>query len=360
MTLLILYLLLAIVVSFLCSIAEAVLLSLQPSYIALKEKEGAASAARLKQLKDNPDRPLAAILTANTIAHTVGAAGVGAQSAAVFGSAYLGLTSAVLTFLVLVFSEIIPKTLGATYWKALAAPTARLISWMTWILYPIVLASEQLTKLFSGSGHPMQGFSRAEMAAMADIGARQGLLEDQEHEIIQNLMVLRRHSVRQIMTPRPVLFSVSASMTVQAYFREQIDQPFSRILLYADRPDDVIGYALKADIFKAQAQDQFDRPLLDFKRDILVLRDNCSASEVFDHLLHHKAHITLIVDEYGSLCGLVTLEDVLETLIGREITDELDTVEDMQDLASERWKERVKNLGLDEKDFVAADQKKTE
>ncbi|WDI31292.1 hemolysin family protein [Hyphococcus flavus] len=347
MTLLIFYLLLAILVSFFCSISEAVILSVRPSYVATLERKGARGAKSLKRLRGNLDRPLAAILTANTIAHTVGAAGVGAQSAIVFGSAYVGVTSAVLTLLILVFSEIIPKTLGATHWRGLAPVMAPMIELLTNMLLPFVWLSERLTRLMSRSGKKVFTFSRDEIEAMAEIGEKEGLLQAKEQKIVSNLMRLQRLSARDIMTPRAVIFSAPASMTVQTYFSDHATKQFSRIPIYGSNTDDVTGFVLRADLLMAQAKDEFDRPLSDFRRDCLALLDNFSASDVFDKLMHEKSHIAILVDEYGTLQGLVTLEDVVETLIGLEITDEFDKVEDMQALARKRWRQRMEALGID-------------
>ncbi len=347
MTLLIFYLLLAILVSFFCSIAEAVLLSVRPSYIKMLERKGARGAKSLQRLKDNLDRPLAAILTANTIAHTVGAAGVGAQATKVFGSAYLGVTSGVLTLLILIFSEIIPKTLGATYWQALAPLFGRLISWLTVLLFPFVWLSEKLTRLLARGNAGASSFSRDEMEAMAEIGAREGLLEKKELKIVQNLMRLKLLSARDIMTPRSVIFSAPAAMTVGEFFLKHADKPFSRIPVYENGTDNVVGFVIKSDLLVAQAKDRFEALLSEFRRDILILSDRLSASEVFDQLMHEKSHITVLVDEYGSVQGLVTLEDVVETLIGLEITDEYDKVEDMRALAYKKWRERMEAIGVD-------------
>jgi len=347
MTLLILYLMLAIGVSFFCSIAEAVLLSVRPAYIAVLEQKGKPSAKVLKDLRENLDRPLAAILTANTIAHTVGAAGVGAQAMVVFGSEYLGVTSAVLTLLILVFSEIIPKTLGATYWQQIAPIMGVLILWLTRALLPFVWLSEKLTRLLSRSGASAYTFSRDEMSAMAKIGEEEGLLDSKELKIVTNLMKLHRLSVRDLMTPRPVIFSAPEDMSVQEYFTAHADQPFSRIPVYAKNPDDIKGYVLKSDLLYAQAKDEFERLLSDFKRDFLILPDKIMASDLYDRLMYEKSHIAMVVDEYGTVQGLVTLEDVVETLIGLEITDESDKVEDMQKLAHQRWQDRMAAIGID-------------
>lgn len=346
MTLLIFYLVLAVGVSFICSISEAVLLSIRPSYIASLEPN-TKTAKLLKRMRENLDRPLAAILTANTISHTVGAAGVGAQATAVFGNQYLGVISAVLTFLILVFSEIIPKTLGATYWQALAPSVARMIQIMSFMLFPIVWCSEKLTRLISRSGHTAHTYSREEMNAMLEIGREEGVLDMQEHRIASNLIRLKKLSVRDIMTPRPVIFSVPATMTVEDFFAKHAQSAFSRVPLFDKGADDIHSYVLKTDLLIAQARDEFTRPLTDFRRDFLALPHTANAFTTYDQLMHEKAHIALVVDEYGAVQGVVTLEDVVETLIGLEITDEMDKVEDMQALARDRWRKRMSEMNTD-------------
>jgi len=347
MALLITFVLLALGVSFFCSIAEAVLLSVRPSYVLALEQKGKRGSETLGKLRRNLDRPLAAILTANTIAHTVGAAGVGAQTAIVFGNEYLGFASAILTVLVLVFSEIIPKTLGATYWQSLAPIMGTLILWLTRALFPVVLLSEKLTRLLSSSKTGTLSFSRDEMQAMADIGAEEGSLDIRERRVISNLMKLNRLSVRDIMTPRPVIFSAPGQMTVQEYFSVHVDQPFSRIPVHDSDANSITGYVLKTELLLAQANDDFAVRLEDLKRKFVVLPDVLVASVVFDRLMHEKSHIALVVDEYGTVQGIVTLEDVVETLIGLEIVDELDKVEDMQVLARARWRDRIRGIGID-------------
>ena len=347
MTLLTVYLLFALFFSFSCSIAEAVLLSVRPSYIMALEKRGARGAQALRTLKDSIDRPLAAILSLNTIAHTVGAVGVGAQAAIVFGSAYVSVASAVLTLLILVLSEIIPKTLGALYWDRIAPPIAPLILWLTRAMMPFVWLSDQITSLLSPKGTHERDFSRDEFHAMAEIGAEEGQINAKELAIVSNLMRLNAVSVRDIMTPRPVIFSLPATMTVSDFFASHKARPFSRIPIYDQDRDDIIGYVMKSDLLLAQARDDFDTTLGNFKRSFLVIPDLLSASAVFDRLAHESSHIALVVDEYGSVQGLVTLEDVLETLIGLEIIDESDTIDDMRELAHKRWQERVRKLGID-------------
>ncbi len=346
MTLLIFYLLLAIGVSFICSVSEAVLLSIRPSYIASLDKES-RTAQILASLRGQLDRPLAAILTANTIAHTVGAAGVGAQATMVFGNEYLGIISGILTFLILVFSEIIPKTLGAVYWQELAPLFGRVIHWMTVALFPFVWCSERLTRLISRDGEGAFAVSRNEVKAMLEMGREEGVLSSKEHKIATNLMKLRHMSVRNIMTPRPVIFAVSQDMTVQDFFVENVNASFSRIPVFADNSDDITGYILKTDLLIAQARDEFERQLNEFRREFLVISDQAAVSNAYDQLMQKKVHIALVVDEYGTVQGLVTLEDVVETLVGLEITDELDKVEDMQDLARQRWRSRAHAMGID-------------
>jgi CBS domain containing-hemolysin-like protein len=347
MTLLIFYLLLALCVSCFCSISEAVLLSVRPSYVSVLKDKGNNSAPILEKLTKNLDRPLAAILTANTIAHTVGAAGVGAQAAALFGDKYLGLISAILTLLILVLSEIIPKTLGANYWRQLAPVFAILIEGLTRLLFPFVWMSEKLTRLIAPSGASGFTFSRAEIKAMAEIGAKEGLLEPKEFKIVNNLMQLSQISVRVIMTPRPVIFTQPSTMTVQEFFSKHGSQPFSRIPLYNDNRDDMNGYVLRYDLLIAQAKGQFNKPLLEFRRDFLMVQDSLTISETFDLLMHEKGHIALVVDEFDTVQGLVTQEDIVETLIGLEITDETDRVEDMQTIAIKRWRDRMAEMGVD-------------
>lgn len=346
MLLLIFFLCLALFVSFFCSIAEAVLLSVRPAHVASLEQSGHKSAKTLKKLRDNLDRPLAAILTLNTISHTVGAAGVGAQSAVVFGNEYLGVTSGILTLLILVLSEIIPKTLGATYWKELAPVMGVLIAGLTQLLLPFVWMSEKITRLMSPRGKSAFTFSRDELEAMAQIGVEEGSLEAKELKIVRNLLRLQALSVRDIMTPRPVIFSAPDSTNVGDFFKEHATKPFSRIPLYGENREDLIGYVLKSDMLLAQARDEFDRPLGDFKRDLVVMPDIVSSSQAFDRLVRERSHMAIVVDEYGTVQGLVTLEDVIETLIGLEITDEADTIANLQNLAHKRWRERMESLGI--------------
>lgn len=348
MTLLIIYVTIALLFSFLCSIAEAVILSVSPAYVSLLEKEGKPSGKLLRKLKSEINKPLAAILTLNTITHTMGAAGAGAQAAAVFGNAYVGVASAVLTLLILIFSEIIPKTLGAHYWRALAPATAYGLRALVWTLYPFVKFSEWL---MSGLTHgpTLNGFSREEFAAMAELSAQEGELAQQETVILKNLLLLRQTQVRDAMTPRTVVFSLPVNLRIEEFFHKYDHVRFSRIPVYADNQEHVTGFVLRSDLLLAQARGNSDNPLTNYVRPMSTLLDSMSLSQAFDELMRERSHIVLVVDEYGGVAGILTLEDVIETLLGLEIVDEGDKTEDMRKLAQRLRRKRLKEMGVDEK-----------
>ena len=350
MTLLVLYVFLAVAFSFLCSILEASLLSITPSYVAALESDNNPAGARLRALKSDIDRPLAAILSLNTAAHTVGATMGGAQAAIVFGNAYVGIISAVLTLLILVFSEIIPKTLGALYWRQLAPAAARVLNVMIWSLYPLVWLSQQLTKLMSRGGKEAQ-VSRAELAALARLGVEEGVFEQQESHILQNLLRFNDLKARDVMTPRTVMVAFPESTPLQEIADR--DLPFSRLPVFEKDRDHITGFVLKSDLFEALAEDRHDETAGALKRDILTVPDTLPLPRLFERLLERKEHIALVVGEYGGTSGLATMEDVVETLLGMEIVDEADTEHDMQALARERWRERAARLGLLDEDQVA-------
>lgn len=348
---LILYALLAVGFSFFCSVAEAVLLSVTPSYIASLKEKGKQSAALLERLKSNVDRPLAAILTLNTVAHTVGAAGVGAEAAKIWGVEHsgghaVGWASAVMTLVILVFSEIIPKTIGAVYWRGLAVPIAVMVDWMIKVLYPLVILSEKLTQLIGG-GERHGVVTRSEVAAMAAISAQGGYLEESESRIVANLFNLRKLVAENVMTPRTVIRAFPEAMTVREVIEQFPAVSVSRIPVYGQSIDDIKGFVLKADIFLAQAKDRHETALKELRRDIPTVAANTPLLELFDRLLNQRAHIAIVVDEYGGTDGLVTLEDVIETLLGMEIVDEADRTEDMQRLARKQWEKRAAAMGLD-------------
>ena len=343
LTLLILYITLAIGVSFLCSIMEAVLLSVTPAYIGALDAQKPSAAERLRELKNDVDRPLAAILTLNTVAHTIGAAGAGAEAAAYFGSGAIGVFSALLTLGILVLSEIIPKTLGAVYWRGLAPLVSRLLKPLIYLLYPLVLMSQWFAKLLT-RGEPKGDVSREELAALADIGAEEGVFGDQEARLFKSLLRFESLKVSDVMTPRTVVVAFPETATVS----ELVDagRPFSRYPIYKENHDDITGYVLLSDALSAVAADAHDTPLSSLRRDLVAVPERQSVLEAFDRLVEGRDHIALVVDEYGGTAGVATMEDVIETLLGLEITDETDKTEDMQVLARERWRRRAEQLGL--------------
>jgi len=345
MLLLIVYVLIALVFSFLCSIAEAVILSTTSAHITLLEKEGKKSGRFLQKLKADINKPLAAILTLNTVAHTVGAAGAGAEAAAVFGNAYIGIASAVLTLLILVFSEIIPKTLGAHYWRQLAPATAYVLNILVFVLYPFVVLSEFLTRGLT-SEPTLTGFSRREFAAMAELSVEEGQLEAKESAIFKNLLRLRKTPIADAMTPRTVLFSLPEDLSVGDFFHNYDDVRFSRIPIYAENRDAVTGFVLRSDLLLAQARGNSDQQLKSYSREFPALLASMSLARAFDLLMRQRTHILLAVDEYGGVKGLLTLEDLLETLLGLEIIDEGDKDIDMQQLARKLWKRRAKEMNI--------------
>lgn len=345
MGLLIFYLLLAIGASFLCSILEAVLLSISPSYVAVQEKEKPATGKLLKELKTDIDRPLSAILSLNTIAHTVGAAGVGAQAQVVFGNAYVSLTSALLTLAILVFSEIIPKTLGATYWKKLSGFTARTTKLLIIITYPLVLLSQWITKWLSDD-NPEPSVSREEFSAMAELGLEEGIFEEDESNIFKNLIRFRSLRVQDIMTPRIVVVKFQEDQTIKEILSHKEELRVSRMPVYGKNEEDITGYILKNDLYYNLSEGNGDKLLKEIKREVLILPETISLKTLFERLLEKQEHIAVVVDEYGGFAGVVTMEDLVETLLGMEIVDEIDAIEDMQELAREKWIERAKRLGI--------------
>ena len=346
-TLLLVYLLGALVTSFLCSVAEATLLSITPSYIQGLRETRPQLADTLQRLRqDNVDQSLAAILTLNTIAHTAGAIGSGAKATVVFGSAWVGVFSAVATLLILFLSEIVPKTLGAVYWRSLAGPTARFVRVLIVMLYPLIKVSELLTRLVS-RGKQVHVFSRDEFVAMADVGEEAGQLDERESRIIRNLFHMTSLKARDAMTPRTVVKAVPGDRTVGDTLEDSGDTPFSRLPVYGTGLDDVHGFVLKDDLLLAHARGEDARPVSDLQRELPAIPGSQALSTVLERLLERRHQITLVVGEYGETLGLLTLEDLIETLLGDEIVDEQDTVEDMRELARERWERRAARRGAE-------------
>ena len=345
MGLLLFYLLLALGVSFLCSVLESVLLSVNFSFIYLKEQEGRPAAKILKKIKNQIDRPLAAILTLNTIAHTIGAAGVGSEATKLFGETYFGIISAILTFLILVFSEIIPKTIGARYWRELSLPSARLIQILIVITYPLVRLTQFITKAIS-KGKNKESVSREEVAMLASLGLDEGIFKETESKIIINLIRLREIKVKDIMTPRTVMLAAQETMPLPEFFGQESFFQFSRIPIYHETIDKITGYVLKQDVLEKLAARTSDETLQSLRREIVPCYENVTVPVLFEKLLLKKEHIALILNEYGGTEGLVTMEDILETILGLEITDEKDIQVNMQQLARDRWAKRTSNHNI--------------
>lgn len=341
MGILLFYLFLALGISFLCSIMESVLLSTSMPFIQSKESGGKKSASLLKKYKTEVDRPLSAILSLNTVAHTVGAAGVGAQAVKVFGEVYFGVVSAILTLLILVVTEIIPKTIGALYWRELALLSARVIKTMIIVTYPLVLMAEVITRFISRNKRP-ESVSREEIAMMTSLGHEEGIFEEHESKVITNMIRLKSIRVKEIMTPRTVMTAADEEMKLIDFYKDKDFLAYSRIPIYSENLDNIRGYVLKDSILSKLAEDRHNMQLKELNRPFIIAYENSTVPRLFEQLLYKKEHIALVVDEYGGTSGLVTMEDIIETLLGLEIVDESDMQTDMQVAAMERWKKKRK------------------
>lgn len=339
MLLLIIYLLLALIVSFACSIMEAVLLSTPISYLNVMKDTKKKAAENFIELKENIDKPLSAILSLNTIAHTVGAAGVGAQATIVFGEESFGIVSAILTLLILVLTEIIPKTVGARWWRELCLFTGYVIAVTVLITFPLVKMSSLITRLLSKRKKD-NTISREEISALANIGTEEGVFGEKENKIIQNLITLKKIKVSEVMTPRVVVVTVSEELSFEDFMNNKEFLQFSRIPVYSEEPENIIGFVLRQKIFESIANNQKDLLMKDIKRDIIIVPESMHLYSVWEELLLKKEHIALVIDEYGGMAGIVTMEDIIETLLGFEITDETDRFTDMQEYARQRWNQR--------------------
>ena len=364
MSLLIVYAILSIFFSFLCSILEAVLLSITPTFINVKKKEGKAYAEDLEALKKDVDRPLIAILTLNTIAHTVGAILVGVQAKVAYADLYgsetirvfgieftedlmVGVVSTIMTILILVASEIIPKTIGATFWKQLANFTAKALKVLIFPLKwtGILWVLQLTTKLIGGKGHGSV-LSREGFVAMADIAQEEGVFEENESKVIKNLLGFKEVQAKDVMTPRTVMKTERDNMTIKEFFEANQNIRFSRIPVYTNENDNITGLILKDDAFKEMALGNGKKLLSEIKRNIIIVNRSLPIPTLFEQLVENRNHMALVVDEYGSVSGLVTMEDVIETLLGLEIMDESDNVSDLQLLARKSWETRAKRLGI--------------
>ena len=333
--LLIFYISLALGVSFLCSILEAVVLSTPQTHVNIIKKEGKRTAAMWEHLKDDDSvRPLTAILTLNTVAHTMGAAGVGSQVQQIWGVEVLTLASAVLTLAVLFLSEIIPKTLGAAYWRRLSTPTAYLLTWMTKMLFVLIGPIQVLKSILPKSNNSL--VTRDDVAAMADLGEIEGALETNEETVIHNLLRLRDIMVEDEMTPRVVLTAYEMDSTVKEILDDNTILRFSRIPVYEEHIDNIQGLVIRSEILMAASRDEWDTTLGSLMKPILTLELGSTIENALDIFLTNRQQFALVKDEFGGTSGILTMEDVMETLLGKEIIDELDEVEDMRELAREK------------------------
>lgn len=339
MSLLFFYLGLALLVSFLCSLLEAVLLTTSHAHIAVLKKGGHGAGKLLAGFKEEIDRPLAAILTLNTIAHTVGAAGVGAQVLALFGNHFVTAGSIILTLCVLIFSEIIPKTLGATYWKKLAPFTAHTLKILIFVLYPFVIISEKISDLLATDKNK-EKITREEVIVSAERGEDDGTLQQKETRVIKNLLRLNNIYVRDVMTPRSVVVALPQKLTVAEVIDKYSPIPFSRIPVYQSSVDDISGVVLRYKILEASSSDQHTLRLESLRSKVHAIQETESIATVLDEFIKRRDHIFIVNDEYGTMGGIITLEDCIETLLGVEIVDEFDSVEDMRQFALEQWEKR--------------------
>jgi len=340
LTLLIFYILIALVLSFICSVMEAVLLSITPAYTAQMIKSNRRKGLRIKRLKDDIETPLAAILSLNTLAHTIGAAGAGAQAASIFGDEYLGLISGVLTLLILIFSEIIPKTLGAIHWKILTPNIILLLRLTMIIMYPLVKLSRFVTNMLS-SKTQNNLIDKDEFQALMEIAVKQGVFEDHESAVLKNIMLFKKISAEKIMTPRTVLYALNEDTTVSEIIDQEPDMPFSRIPVFSKDIDSITGFVLKSDILLKAVSGNKNDAVKTIKREIIAFPEQLNIFAIFDSMIKNSDHIALVLDEYGGTAGIVTLEDIIETLTGIEIVDEKDIAQDMQVHAKKKWENRI-------------------
>ena len=327
--------LISIALSALCSMLEATLLSTPLSYITGLEDQGVKGAARLKKLKQNTDRPISAILCLNTIANTVGASIVGSLVYEVYGDAIVGIFSTIFTLMILIFSEIIPKTIGTNYWRRLAIPASVIINAMIFISFPLVWILEHLTRLISSRSEQVS-VSREDISAMVSVATEEEVIEKEEKKMIQNLLKLDEMTAHEIMTPSTVVEMAEGNMTIKEFYDS--DLTHSRILVYDEDNDDyVIGYVLRQTVLEKMAEDKFTTTIRDISRPILSFPEEEPVGNIWEKFLEKKEHISAIIDEYGTFRGIVTMEDVIETMIGQELVDETDEVVDMQEYAKEQW-----------------------
>ena len=340
MTLLIIFFLIAIGVSFLCSVLEAVLLSISPVFTEKLKQDKRKSQSTVSKVRENLDESLAAILILNTFAHTIGAFGVGSQALLVFGKQWETLVAVVLTLAILYFSEIIPKTLGAKFWRLLAVPSCITIYWLVKLVYPLVWLGTLLTKLFKDKNN--EKVTREEILAMVSLGRKGGALESQEIQYLSNILALQEVTTENVLTPRTVVHMIPEDQIVSMALEDPSTRRFSRIPIYDENSDDVTGKVLRSDLYEAERAGKGNHPVSEFAIPILRISERLPVQQLLDLLIKNRVHLVLVEDEFGQTAGIVTLEDAIETLLGREIVDESDQVEDMQDLAKRKYRDRLR------------------
>ncbi|MFK8027802.1 MAG: CNNM domain-containing protein [Gammaproteobacteria bacterium] len=341
MSLLFTYLAIAIGISFLCSVLEAVLLSITPSYVESVIAKHPKKGNVLYRVKDRLDQSIASILILNTFAHTMGAAGVGSQAAKVFGARWETLIAIVLTLVILYFSEIIPKTIGATFWRQLAMPSAHVIFWLIKLVYPLILVSELITRSFRKDNK--QDVSREEIIALASLGHQMGSLVGQENEYLTNILKLREITTEEILTPRTVMHCLDQNTTISEALSYSKTQQFTRIPIYSENPDNVIGMVINRDLLFKEREGGSDLTLKSFANPLKRVSEKLPVQQLLDMFIKTREHIFLVEDEYGQTAGIVTLEDAIETMLGKEIVDETDKIEDLQKYAKGKYRARLRN-----------------
>lgn len=363
------YAAISIVFSFLCSIWEAVLLSVTPSYISTKMQEGGTTGELLNKFKNDVNAPLTAILSLNTVAHTVGAILVGAETGATFGEGavafslfgyevgYELIVSVVMTLAVLIISEIVPKNIGATYWKQLAPFTVKALNVMvkifTWTGF--IWVSNQLKKLILRGDDPHgTALTRIEFLAIAEAQQEEGQLKAEEGRILKNLFSFESLTVHDVMTPRTVVVGAKDQLTIGEFYTKFDSSPFSRFPVFGETRDQVRGYVLKDMVYKSIIEKREDESIQTLLREMLLVPQTTSLHKLIDLMLERREPIALVVDEFGGMEGIVTMEDAMETLLGLEIMDEMDTSQDMQDLARRRWRKRAESMGINLKELEEA------
>lgn len=336
------------------------MLSVPPSYVHIQQQQGTATGKLLQKFKEKVDRPLTAILSLNTVAHTAGAIGVGASTGEAFGEGYIDLfgfvhmsyeviVSVIMTLAILILSEIIPKTLGATYWKALTPFTVKSLNILVKLfqITGIIWLSERITGMLKGKDVHGSTFSRTDFTAMAELGAESGVFQESEGRILRNLMQFETLTVEDVMTPRTVVVAIPADLTIGDFYAKYQESPFSRFPIYEENRDQITGYILRDDVLRAIIKEEAGAPINNLKRDLLMVGGATTLHALIEDLLARRDQIALVVDEYGGLDGLVTMEDAIETLLGMEIVDEKDSTVDMTELARQRWEKRAKAMGID-------------